>query len=40
MFPRNVSVEELSRPKVNSHEDGKLVLGFCDKEVIITFGVI
>lgn len=35
---RSISVEELSRLEVNSYEDRKLVLGFCDKEVIVDFG--
>lgn len=38
VFPRSVSVEELSTLEVNSHEERKPVLGFCDKEVIINFG--
>lgn len=38
VFPRSVSVKELSRLEASSHEDGKLVFGFCDKEVIVDFG--
>lgn len=33
----SISVEELSRLEVSSYEDRKLVLGFCDKEVIVDF---
>lgn len=38
VFLRSVSVEELSRLEVNSYEDRKLVLGFCDKWVIVDYG--
>lgn len=39
-FEKNLFIEDSGKeqPEVHLYEDGKLVLGFCDKEVSVDFG--